>query len=117
MGERLGVVWDERLAEYDFGPGHPLAPIRVRLAMRLAADLGLLARTTALGGGQAPADDRVAGCAADVADGLGVPAEGTYLFSDCRADDVGGRNHVVVGHHRSFRPGSAGGNSLSRCCD
>lgn len=43
MGERLGVVWDERLAEYDFGPGHPLAPVRVQLAMRLAAEFGLFA--------------------------------------------------------------------------
>lgn len=42
MSERVGVVWDERLAEYDFGPGHPLAPVRVQLAMRLAADFGLL---------------------------------------------------------------------------
>lgn len=42
MGERLGVVWDERLAEYDFGPGHPLAPVRVQLAMRLASEFGLL---------------------------------------------------------------------------
>ena len=48
MGERVGVVWDEHLAEYDFGPGHPLAPIRVQLAMRLAGDLGLLSRTTML---------------------------------------------------------------------
>lgn len=36
------VVWDARLADYDFGPGHPLAPVRVELAMRLARDLGLL---------------------------------------------------------------------------
>jgi acetoin utilization protein AcuC len=43
MSERVGVVWDDRLAEYDFGPGHPLAPIRVQLAMRLAIELGLLA--------------------------------------------------------------------------
>ncbi len=42
MSDRVGVVWDDRLAEYDFGPGHPLAPIRVQLAMRLAAELGLL---------------------------------------------------------------------------
>ena len=35
------MVWDERLAEYDFGPGHPLAPVRVQLAMRLARDFGL----------------------------------------------------------------------------
>ncbi len=42
MGDRVGVVWDERLAEYDFGPGHPLSPVRVQLAMRLATDFGLL---------------------------------------------------------------------------
>jgi len=37
-----GVVWDDSLAKYDFGPGHPLAPLRVQLAMRLARDLGLV---------------------------------------------------------------------------
>lgn len=42
MSKRVGVVWDDRLAEYDFGPGHPLTPIRVQLAMRLAADFDLL---------------------------------------------------------------------------
>jgi acetoin utilization protein AcuC len=36
------VVWDDDLAAYDFGPGHPLAPVRVQLAMRLARDLGLV---------------------------------------------------------------------------
>lgn len=47
MSEQVGVVWDPRLAEYDFGPGHPLAPIRVQLAMRLVADFGLLGSTRA----------------------------------------------------------------------
>ena len=42
MSERVGIVWDERLRAYDFGPGHPLAPIRVELAMRLATEFGLL---------------------------------------------------------------------------
>ena len=28
MGERVALVWDERLAAYDFGPGHPLAQSR-----------------------------------------------------------------------------------------
>ena len=42
MSERVALVWDERLADYDFGPGHPLNPVRVRLAMRLAHELGLL---------------------------------------------------------------------------
>jgi acetoin utilization protein AcuC len=36
------VVWDDDLARYDFGAGHPLAPVRVQLAMRLARDLGLI---------------------------------------------------------------------------
>jgi acetoin utilization protein AcuC len=43
MGESVTVVWDEDLKAYDFGPGHPLAPIRVQLAMRLAEDFGVLA--------------------------------------------------------------------------
>ena len=43
MSDRVGVVWDDALTEYDFGPGHPLAPIRVQLAMKLTADLDLLA--------------------------------------------------------------------------
>jgi len=47
MGERVGIVWDDRLAEYDFGPGHPLAPIRVQLAMRLTDEFGLLKSTRA----------------------------------------------------------------------
>jgi acetoin utilization protein AcuC len=38
----LHVAWDERLAGYDFGPQHPLAPIRVQLTMRLAAAFGVL---------------------------------------------------------------------------
>lgn len=35
------LVWDDQLAEYDFGPAHPLAPIRVQLAMRLIRAFGL----------------------------------------------------------------------------
>lgn len=48
MSDAVAVVWDEALAAYDFGPGHPLAPIRVQLAMRLAADFGLLDRLDVL---------------------------------------------------------------------
>lgn len=42
MSTRVAYVWDDRLAAYDFGPGHPLAPIRVELAHRLIGDLGVL---------------------------------------------------------------------------
>src|SRR6476469_8773703 len=37
----LHVAWDERLADYDFGPGHPMAPIRLKLTMELARAFGL----------------------------------------------------------------------------
>jgi acetoin utilization protein AcuC len=32
----LHVAWDKELAGYDFGPTHPLAPVRVQLTMELA---------------------------------------------------------------------------------
>jgi acetoin utilization protein AcuC len=37
------VVFDRTLAEYDFGPAHPMSPLRVGLTMRLAEELGVLA--------------------------------------------------------------------------
>lgn len=40
--ERACVVFDEALTEYDFGPSHPMAPVRVRLTMELADELGVL---------------------------------------------------------------------------
>ncbi|WP_051108887.1 acetoin utilization protein AcuC [Actinomadura flavalba] len=40
----LRVLWDERLTAYDFGPGHPMNPVRVELTMALARDLGVLDR-------------------------------------------------------------------------
>jgi acetoin utilization protein AcuC len=36
------VAWNDRLASYDFGPGHPLAPIRIELTIELARMLGVL---------------------------------------------------------------------------
>jgi acetoin utilization protein AcuC len=38
----LHVAWDERLAGYDFGPSHPLAPVRLELTVALAGDFGVL---------------------------------------------------------------------------
>lgn len=43
------LIWDEDLAEYDFGPGHPLAPIRVQLAMRLVRAFGIDDRAAMVG--------------------------------------------------------------------
>ncbi|MFL6158102.1 MAG: acetoin utilization protein AcuC [Marmoricola sp.] len=36
------VVYDESLTGYDFGPAHPMNPVRVDLTMRLTRSLGLL---------------------------------------------------------------------------
>lgn len=36
------VVWDQTLCDYDFGPSHPMAPIRCDLTIRLASELGVL---------------------------------------------------------------------------
>jgi acetoin utilization protein AcuC len=41
----LHVAWDGRLAGYDFGPQHPLAPVRVELTIALARAFGLLDAT------------------------------------------------------------------------
>jgi acetoin utilization protein AcuC len=41
--QRVAIIADQGLAAYNFGHGHPMAPIRVQLALRLAEDFGLLA--------------------------------------------------------------------------
>ncbi len=41
MSGAATVVFEDDLTRYNFGPGHPLAPVRVDLAMRLAKDLGI----------------------------------------------------------------------------
>ena len=38
------VVFDSTLTAYDFGPSHPMSPIRVDLTIRLARELGVLDR-------------------------------------------------------------------------
>ena len=42
MSESVAVIWDDALAGYNFGAGHPFSPLRARLAMQLADELGLL---------------------------------------------------------------------------
>jgi acetoin utilization protein AcuC len=53
----LHIAWDERLADYDFGPDHPMAPSRVQLTMRLAEELGVLSRDGVRVQAAAPATD------------------------------------------------------------
>ncbi|GAC1443151.1 MAG: acetoin utilization protein AcuC [Mycobacteriales bacterium] len=44
MSESTLVVWDEAFTSYDFGPTHPLRPLRLELTMALAGQLGVLDR-------------------------------------------------------------------------
>jgi acetoin utilization protein AcuC len=53
----LHVAWDERLTDYHFGPGHPMAPVRVELTMRLAHEFGLWDQPGVTMTGPAPATD------------------------------------------------------------
>ena len=41
MSRSLHVFWDDKLTSYDFGPSHPLNPVRVELTMELARAYGL----------------------------------------------------------------------------
>ena len=41
MAVQARVIWDDAFARYDFGPGHPMAPLRLELTARLCRELGL----------------------------------------------------------------------------
>jgi acetoin utilization protein AcuC len=41
MACTLHVAWDDQLSKYDFGPDHPMAPLRIKLTMELAEAFGL----------------------------------------------------------------------------
>ena len=104
MSKRVGVVWDERLAEYDFGPGHPLTPIRVQLAMRLAADFDLLVQ---------PNVQLLSPVDPISMDDLLRVHDGQYVAAVVRASEtgfeigVGDRELVLCDHRQDARPGSA----------
>ena len=48
MAVGTSVVWDEVFTAYDFGPTHPMAPVRLDLTTRLARSLGVLDHVTLL---------------------------------------------------------------------
>ncbi|MBW3659460.1 MAG: hypothetical protein KY457_12535, partial [Actinobacteria bacterium] len=39
---RVALVWDDALASYSFGEGHPLAPVRVELTVELIRQVDLV---------------------------------------------------------------------------
>jgi acetoin utilization protein AcuC len=57
MTGSAALVWDDALTRYDFGPGHPFDPVRLRLTMALAAELGVLAAPSVTMVAPTPATD------------------------------------------------------------
>lgn len=57
--EALRLVWDEAFTRYDFGKGHPMAPVRLDLTARLARELGLFSHAGVHVVGAEPAPDQV----------------------------------------------------------
>lgn len=98
MSHRVGFVWDDQLRRYDFGPGHPLAPVRVQLAYRLSRDLGLLddSNLTMLGLQELPAGllesvhraDFIAAVTAESPGTHGLGTDDVPVFEDMHAAAV-----------------------------
>ncbi|MHB8451811.1 MAG: acetoin utilization protein AcuC [Mycobacteriales bacterium] len=61
MSARTLVVWDDALIGYDFGPQHPLRPLRLELTIALARELGVLDRPGVEVVAPTVADDAVLG--------------------------------------------------------
>jgi acetoin utilization protein AcuC len=57
MAGSLRVQWDESLIQYDFGPGHPMDPVRVALTFSLAQRLGVLSGPSVTMADAVPATD------------------------------------------------------------
>ncbi|MEV0145113.1 MULTISPECIES: acetoin utilization protein AcuC [unclassified Nonomuraea] len=49
MSRTVRVIWDDALTTYNFGPSHPLAPVRIELTMALARELGVLDKVEVAG--------------------------------------------------------------------
>jgi acetoin utilization protein AcuC len=69
------VVWDEALTRYDFGPGHPFDPVRLRLTMELAGALGVLGSPSVRVLAPSPASD----------DAIATVHDGDYIEAVRRA--------------------------------
>jgi acetoin utilization protein AcuC len=78
------VVWDDALLRYDFGPGHPFDPVRVKLTIELARELGVLAAPGAAVLVPAPATDGELETVHDEAYIAAVRHSGRVLVPDLR---------------------------------
>ncbi|HEX6931957.1 MAG TPA: acetoin utilization protein AcuC [Streptosporangiaceae bacterium] len=87
MACRVHLAWDDKLTSYNFGPGHPLAPVRVELTIELARALGVLAGDGLVMAAPDPATDaqlalvhdpRYIAVVKEVSDGGAIPGVGQF---------------------------------------
>ncbi|WP_084955997.1 acetoin utilization protein AcuC [Thermoactinospora rubra] len=95
MAGRARVIWDDALTSYNFGPGHPLAPIRVELTMALSRELGVLDKAD------------LAGCAPASDDELALVHKRDYIEAVKRVS-ADGRPDLTVGLGTPDNPAFAG---------
>jgi acetoin utilization deacetylase AcuC-like enzyme len=75
----LQILWDERLISYNFGPGHPLNPVRIELTIALAREYGVLDHSNVKVAPFKAADDEL----------LGLVHEADYIAAVKRAGETG----------------------------
>ena len=107
------VVFDDALTAYDFGPDHPMSPVRVDLTMRLARELGVLEGLRTVAAPVADLDlvatvheasliEAVTRMGQDPGPGEELHGLGTDDNPVFRGMDVAA-NHVVGATHEAFR--------------
>ncbi len=98
MSRSVHLTWDETFTAYDFGPVHPMAPLRVELTIRLAREFGLLDRAN------------VAVCKAEVAhdDLLSLVHEPDYIDAVRRVSAAPERPDLARGLGTDDTPAFAG---------
>ena len=82
MAVQARVIWNDDFTRYDFGPTHPMAPVRLALTARLCTDLGLF-------------------------DDAGVEVVGAEVASDDLIATVHDRDYIQAVHDASLDPSSA----------
>jgi acetoin utilization protein AcuC len=95
------VAWDDALTRYNFGPGHPFDPVRWRLTMELARELGVLGGPAVTMIPAAPATDAELETVHDRAYLEAVRRAGHELVPDARFGLGTDDNPVFAGMHEA----------------
>jgi len=85
--EALRLIWDEAFLAYDFGPHHPMSPLRLELAELLVRELGLFEQPGVVRAGAEAASDEL----------LALVHEPRYVAAVRAASERGARPALAYG--------------------